>query len=177
MRPLAAVGVVLCILGWLGTACQAPPITPTSTPPTTITLTPVHTWTPTPAPGPLTDTQAVALVKEELAARGVATHTLRVTIAGEPRWASIRYSSLYAVDGRAFHPQTVLVALAAARAMARVHPPINGGMRLAVMPGGESNMGLKVIIIDGTCLKAWAKGSISDQEFVSGWTVGTITKE
>jgi len=74
---------------------------------------------------------------------------LRVTIAGEPRSASIRYSSSYTVDSSVFRAQTVLVALAAAQAMARVQPPINGGMRLAVMPGGESEeVGLRVIIID-----------------------------
>ena len=177
MRPLAALGAVLCLLGWLSTACQAPPITPTSIPPPTIPRSPLHTWTPTPAPGPLTDAQAIALLEQELTARGVAPHTLRITMGGEPRWASIRYSSAYAVDSRAFQPQTVLVALAAARAIARIHPPINGGMRLAALPGGESEVALRVIIIDWSSLKAWANGSISDQEFISAWTVGTTTKE
>jgi len=130
-----------------------------------------------PTPGPLTDAEAIALVKEEVAARGVAPHTLSVTIAGEPRSASIRYSSSYTVDSSVFRAQTVLVALAAAQAMARVQPPINGGMRLAVMPGGESEVGLRVIIIDWSSLEAWANGSISDQEFVSQWTEGTITRE
>jgi hypothetical protein len=102
---------------------------------------------------------------------------LRITIGGEPRSVSIRYSSSYAVDSSVFQSQTVLVALAAARAIARVQPPINGGMRLAVMPGGESEVGLRVIIIDWSSLEAWANGSISDQEFVSQWTVGAITRE
>ena len=177
MRPLVALGAILCLLGWLSTACQATPITPTRTLPPTITLPPVHTWTPTPAPGPLTDAQAIALIKEELTARAVASHTLKIRIAGEPRWVFIRYSSSYAVESRAFQAQTVVVTLAAARAMARVHPLINGGMRLAAMPGGESDVGLKVIIIDGPSLEAWANDSISDREFVSEWTVGTITEE
>ena len=177
MKSFAAVGVALCLLGWLGVACQSPPTTPTDVPLPTATLTPSHTRTPTPTPGPLTDAEAIALVEEEVAARGVALHTLRITIAGEPRWASIRYSSSYPVDGRVFQPQTVLVALAVARVMARVHPPINGGIRLAVMPGGESEVGLRVIIIDGASLEAWASGSISDQEFVGEWTGGSVTRE
>jgi len=50
-------------------------------------------------------------------------------------------------------------------------------MRLAALPGGESEVALRVIIIDWSSLKAWANGSISDQEFISEWAVGTITKE
>jgi hypothetical protein len=169
MKSLAAIGVALCLFGWLSMACQAPSPTPTSIPP------PAHTQTPT--PGPLTDAEAIALVKEEVAARGVTPQTLRITIAGKPRSASIRYSSSYNVDSKVFRAQTVLVALAAARAMIRVQPPINGGMRLAAMPGGESEVGLRVIVIDWASLEAWANGSISDQEFVSQWTVGGITKE
>ena len=177
MRSLAAVGAVLCLLGWLGVACQSPPTVSTSAPLPTTTPTPAPTWTPTPGPGPLTDAEAIALIKEEATARGVAPDTLRITIRGEPRSASIRYSSPYDVDGSVFQAQTTLVALAAARAMARVQPPINGGMRLAVMPGGESEVGLRVIIIDWSSLAAWANGSISDQDFVSQWTVGTVTRE
>jgi len=123
MRPLAAVAAVLCFLGWLGMACQAPSPPPTSALPPTITPASAPTRTPTPTPGPLTDTEAIALVKEEVAARGVAPHTLRVAIGGEPQSASIRYSSPYDVDGSVFQVQTTLVALAAAKAMARVQPP------------------------------------------------------
>ncbi len=177
MRHIAAVGVVFCLLGWLGMACQAPSPPPTSVPPPTITPTSAPTRTPTPGPGPLTDAEAIALIKEEATARGVAPDTLRITIRGEPRSASIRYSSSYDVDSSVFQAQTTLIALAAARAMARVQPPINGGMRLAVMPAGESEVGLRVIIIDWTSLEAWASGSISDQEFVSQWSVGTVTRE
>jgi len=175
MKHIAAVGVVLCLLGWLGTACRAPSPPTTSAPPPTTTPTSAPTRTPT--PGPLTDAEAMALVKDEATARGVAPDTLRITIRGEPRSASIRYSSTYDVDGSVFQAQTTLVALAAARAMARVQPPLNDGMRLAVMPVGESEVGLRVIAIDGASLEAWANGSISDQEFVSQWTVGAITRE
>ena len=102
---------------------------------------------------------------------------MRIIIKGEPRSASIRYSSPYTVDSSVFRVQVTLIALAAARVMVRVQPPIDGGMRLAVMPGEESEVGLRVIIIDGSSLEAWANGFISDQEFVSQWTEGTITRE
>lgn len=183
MRRFAAIGVVLCLTGWLVMACQPPSPAPTSTPLPTPTPLPaptptlMPTPTPTPTPGPLTDAQAIALVEEEIGARGVDLSTLRVTIAGEPRSVSIRYSSSYKVDSKVFQAQTVLVALAAARAMARVQPPIRGGMHLAVMPAGESEVGLRVTVIDWSILEAWANGTISDQEFVSQWTVGNVTRE
>jgi len=177
MKHIAAVGVVFCLLGWLGTACRAPSPPTTSAPPPTTTPTSAPTRTPTPTPGPLTDAEAIALVEDEATARGVAPDTLRITIRGKLRSASIRYSSPYDVDSSVFQVQTTLVALAAARAMARVQPPLNGGMRLAVMPAGESEVGLRVIAIDWASLEAWANGSISDQEFVSQWTEGIITRE
>ena len=81
------------------------------------------------------------------------------------------------MDGQAFQAQTVLVALAISRVMARVHPPLDGGARVAVLPDVEGEVGLRVTVIDGSSLEAWANGSISDQDFVSGWTVGTVTRE
>jgi hypothetical protein len=189
MRHFAALGVGLCLLGWLGVACQrllptptstpSPAVTPsaTGTPSPTVSPSPTCTRTPTPTPGVLTDAEAIVLTKEALAARGVAIHTLRITIGGEPRWASVRYTSSYDVDGRAFQAQTVLVNLAVARVMTRVDPPIDGGVRLAVIPGGEGEVGLRVTHIEGQSLRAWANGSLSDQEFVSEWTVGAATRE
>lgn len=195
MKPQAVTGAVLCLLGWLCMACQIRPTMPTSTLiPTDIPI-PAHTWTPTsellptitpvpshtqaptPTPGPLTDAEAIALMEEEAAARGVDISTLRIKIEADPRWANIRYSSSYTVDSRAFQPQTVLVALTAARVLVRVQPPIDGGIRLAVIPGGESEVGLRVTVIDGSSLEAWANGFISDQEFVDQWIVGTVTRE
>ena len=117
------------------------------------------------------------LVEEAAVARGVDPDTLRVTIGGEPRRASIHYSTPYSADGRAFLPQTVLIALASARVMVRVRPPIDGGIRLAAVPGGEGNVGQRVIVIDPASLEAWTSGSISDQEFVGQWMVWTVTKE
>ena len=177
MKHIAAVGIVFCLLGWLGMACQAPSPPPTSAPPPTTTPTSAPVRTPTPSPGPLTDAEAIALIKEEATARGVAPHTLRITIGGEPRSASIRYSSSYKVDSNVFQVQMMFVALTAAQAMARVQPPIKGGMRLAVVPGGEGEVGLRVTFIDWSSLEAWASGSISDQEFISQWTKGAITRE
>jgi len=195
MRRIVALAVGLYLLGWLGTACQRPPPTPTSapspaltpsvtvtpsatgTPSPTVSPSPTCTRTPTPTPGVLTDAEAIVLIKEALAARGVAIHTLRITIGGEPRWASVRYTSSYDVDSRAFQAQTVLAALAVARIMTRVDPSIDGGVRLAVIPGGEGEVGLRVTHIEGQSLRAWADGSLSDQEFVGEWTVGAATRE
>jgi hypothetical protein len=201
MRPRAFASAVLCLLAGLAVACQSRLVMPTSTalpshtstptseplPTITPTLfhttvptrtpTPFHTYTPALTPSPLTEAEAIALIKEEAEARGVALPTLRISIEGEPRWVSIRYSSSYSVDSRVFQPQTVLIALAAARVLVRVQPPIDGGIRLAVIPGGESEVGLKVTVIDGPNLEAWGNGSISYQEFVGQWMVWTVTRE
>ncbi|MBM4465348.1 MAG: hypothetical protein FJ014_07340 [Chloroflexi bacterium] len=175
MRPLVVAGIALCLLGWVIMACQSPPPTPTSSPlPTTA---PPPTPTQPPTPGPLTDAEAIALIKQEIAARGIASHTLRISIGQESRSASIRYSSSYDVDSSVFNAQTVLIALTAARAIARVQPPVNGGIRLAVMPAGEGEVGLRVTAIGWPSLEAWGNGDISDQEFVSQWTVGDVTRE
>ncbi len=177
IASLVPIAVVLCLLGWLGMACHSP--VPTDTPAPTTIPTPVRTRapTPTPLPGSVTEAEAISLIKEELAARGVALDTLRLTIAGQPRWASIRYSSAYAADGSVFQAQMVLVGLAVAPIAARIRPPVDGGVRLSIMPGGESDEGLVVVVIGGSILEAWVNGSLSDEEFVSQWTVGTVTKE
>jgi hypothetical protein len=130
-----------------------------------------------PTPGPLTDEQAVAFIEEEMTARGVASDTLRIVIAGDPRVASIRYASSYAIDSRVFQAETVLITLVVARAVARIEPPVSGGTRVAVMPAGGSDVGLRVTVIESSSLEAWRKGFISDQEFVSQWSVGAVTKE
>ena len=173
MRSRAAIGVVLCLVCWLVAACEWSQTIPTGDSPQATLHPPVRIQT----PGPLTDAEAIALAGEELVSRGVAPHTARITIGGEPRRASIRYSSSYSVDGQAFQAQTVLVALAMSRVMARVQPPLDGGARVAVLPDGEGEVGLRVTVIDGSSLEAWANGSISDQDFVSDWTVGTVTRE
>jgi len=50
-------------------------------------------------------------------------------------------------------------------------------MHLAVVPAGESDVGLRVTVIDRSSLQAWADGSITDQEFVGHWTVWSATRE
>jgi hypothetical protein len=177
MKHIAAVGIVFCLLGCLAIACQSPSPTAISAPPPTIPPISAPTQTSTPRPGPLTDAEAIALIEEEATARGVSPDTLRITMRGEPRSASIRYSSHYKVDSNVFQVQMMFVALTAAQAMARVQPPIKGGMRLAVVPGGEGEVGLRVTFIDWVSLEAWATGSISDQEFMSQWTKGAVTRE
>jgi len=162
---------------WLVAACAWPQTIPTGDSPQVTLLPPGSTQTPSPTPGTLTDAEAIALAGEELVSRGVDPHTATITIGSEPRRASIRYSSSYSVDGPAFQAQTVLVTLGVSRVMARVQPPIDGGARVAVLPDEEGEVGLRVTVIDGTSLEAWANGSISHQDFVSGWTVGTGTRE
>jgi len=173
MRSRATIGVALCLGCWLVAACAWPQTIPTGDSPQVTLLPPGSTQT----PGPLTDAEAIALAGEELVSREVDPHTATITIGSEPRRASIRYSSSYSVDGPAFQAQTVLVTLGVSRVMARVQPPIDGGARVAVLPDEEGEVGLRVTVIDGTSLEAWANGSISDQDFVSGWTVGTGTRE
>jgi len=175
MRLFAALSVILCLLGWFLIACQASLPPPTSTPLPTIVPTPARTRTPT--PGPLTDAEAIALVKEEIVTRGIALHTVRITIAGKPRSASIRYASSYVFGSKIFRIQTTIVGLNAARTLIRVQPPLKGGIRLSIIPAGEDMVGLRVIVIDWPLLEAWANGHISDQEFVNQWTVGDVTRE
>jgi hypothetical protein len=125
----------------------------------------------------LTEAETIALIQQEISARGVDPHTVRIKIAGEPRTAVVRYSSSYAIDGRAFQPQRILIALAVARVLARVDPPVSGGLRLSVIPSGTSEVGLVVTVIDGSSLAAWADDSLTDREFGDTWTVWTVTRE
>ena len=195
MRTHAAAIVVVCLLSLIGVGCQTRPTMTESTTLPTATPIPAHTSTPTsailptitptayqiPAPTPtltsLTDTEAIAMVEHEVAARGVDLQTLRITIAGDPRSVSIRYLSPYDIEGSVFKVQSVLIGLSVARVAVRLQPPLTGGIRLAVIPSVESEVGLKVTFITGSSLEAWAVGSITDQEFVSQWTVGTVTRE
>jgi hypothetical protein len=186
---LIGVGGLACLLGCLATTSQpdlAPPTstaiaTPaqTSTGTRTPTSTPIPTVTrePLPTPGPLTETEALALIEEEVTARGVASDTLRIALTGEPRVASIRYASAYSLDSRVFQAQTALITLALARAVARIEPPVGGGLRLAVMPAGDSEVGLRVTVIEYSSLEAWRDGFISDEEFVGQWSIAAVTKE
>jgi hypothetical protein len=125
----------------------------------------------------LGDDEAIALIEQEIAARGVDPGTVRVSIGRDPRRVSVRYATAYDLAGRAFEPQRVLIALAVARVAARLRPAIGDGVYLAVLPLGESSVGLRVTTISGADLIAWTEGSLSDQEFVSTWTTGTVTRD
>jgi hypothetical protein len=107
----------------------------------------------------------------------VVSDTVRIRILADPRAASIRYSSAYSVDSSVFYAESVLIALAVARTASAVDPPLMDGIRLAVIPGGEGDIGLRVTVINGSSLAAWAEGAISDQEFIDAWTVAAATKE
>ena len=117
------------------------------------------------------------MVEEEVTARGVAPSSLRINLHQEPRQVSIRYSSPYPVDSSLFQAQTVLIPLSAARVLVRIQPPLDGGIRVAVIPGGETEVGLRVTLIEGSILETWADGSITDQEFVGQWVMGTVPLE
>lgn len=154
--------LALGLLVWLVVAHRYPPATLSSAPP---------------APLSLTDSRAIALIEEELVTHRVALDTARIAIGGEPRGASIRYSSATSVDHPALEPQRVLLALAVSRVLAGAQPPLDGGMRLSVIPGGEGEIGLKVTVIGASSLAPWANGAVSDREFVSEWEVWSITRE
>jgi hypothetical protein len=177
MRRRANVGAMLCFIVWLGVACRSTATTLADVPSPAMTSTPTHTRVSTSTPGFLTDAEAIALIQEEITARGVDPHTVRIRIGGEPRLATVRYSSSYAIDGRAFQPQRMLIALAVAQVVAEVHPPVSGGVRLSVIPGGRSDVGLVVTVIDGSSLERWSSRSTTDREFVNEWTVWNVTRE
>jgi hypothetical protein len=121
--------------------------------------------------------EAIALIKQEIAARGVDPDTVRVSIGRAPGRVSIRYATTYDIDGRAFEPQRVLIALAVARVAAQLEPAVDKGIHLAALPLGEDSVGLRVTTISGSDLRAWAEGSLSDPEFVATWTTGTVTRD
>lgn len=189
MKLRTGAGVVLCLLGWLSVACRFPLPVATGTPAPTATWTPIPTQTPTPTPtprptpaptdtpGPLTDGEAIALMEQELAARGVALNTVRIRIGEAPRQASVRYTSTYKFGRSVFRAQTTLVGLALSQVVLRVQPPLDGGLSVAVLPVGEREVGLYVITISHSSQKRWATGTLSDQDFVGEWLVGTVPKE
>lgn len=190
-EQVVALVLFFFLSGLLGAACGSPTPTPTPTPtiaplPTSSpapspTATPVPTptlvATPTPAPPPLTEEEAKELLKEEVARRGVDLDTLRISIKGEPRCLSIRYASPHKVDGDVFRAQSTLISLAAAQLALRIQPPIDGGIRVSVIPEEDGEVGLRVIIIDNFSLQPWARGEISDREFTNEWMIATVPRE
>ncbi|MGD2143131.1 MAG: hypothetical protein PVF54_01490 [Anaerolineae bacterium] len=117
------------------------------------------------------------MIEEQIVARRVASDTVRVEMLTDPRAARIRYSSSYSVDSSVFRAESMLITLEVARIVAAVDPPVTEGIRLAVVPGGEGDIGLLVTVIEGPSLEAWVDGSLSDGEFVGQWTVVAATRE
>jgi hypothetical protein len=117
------------------------------------------------------------LVREELAARGVMPETIRITVREDPRSASLRYTSTYDRNSKVFQVQTALVALVVSRVMLRIQPPLEAGLSVSVLPEGDGEVGLMVIVINQSSLDGWADGLLTEQEFVTEWEVGTIPKE
>jgi hypothetical protein len=132
---------------------------------------------PTPALPPLTEDEAKELLRESAAHRNVDLDTLRISIRGDPRWLSIRYSSPHKLDGSVFKAQMTLVVLEAAQMALRIQPPIDGGIRVSIIPEGDTEVGLRVVIIDDFSLEPWARGEISDREFIDEWVIGTVPRE
>jgi hypothetical protein len=102
---------------------------------------------------------------------------VRIRIGGRPRRASIRYTSTYLPDRSEFRAQMTLITLAAASAVLRVDPPLEGGLDVSVLPGEGEEVGLLVVAIDRDTLDAWANGDLSDQEFVAAWQLGVVPRE
>jgi hypothetical protein len=170
-----AVGALFWFLAGLLVACQFPPPTRTSPPPPTDTPTPVPSSTPTPSP--LSEPEARALLLEELAARGVDPDTVKIDIREGPRTLSVRFTSAYDFESSVYRAQSILVALTVSRASLRLRPPLDGGIKLSIIPQGSDEVGLHVMSIMASSLDAWAGGSLTDQEFVEEWSVGIFTKE
>jgi hypothetical protein len=112
-----------------------------------------------------------------VSSRGVDPDTVRIRIGGQPRRASVRYTSAYLPDRSEFRAQMMLITLATATAILRVDPPIDGGLDVAVLPSEQGEVGLLVATIDRTTLDAWASGILSDQEFVAAWQLGAATRQ
>jgi hypothetical protein len=186
MSTNAAVGAVLLLLACVPVACGQPVRTTEVRPAPTGSLagSPIPSLdrapglpaTPEPSAS-LTDAEAIGQIEDQILARRVASDTLRIRILEDPRVASIRYASAYSVDSNVFHAETVLIALVVARIVGAVDPPVTDGLRLAVIPAGGGDIGLRVTVIEGSNLAAWVAGSISDQEFIDEWTVAAVTRE
>ncbi len=164
----------------LTTACRAAPAapTPTPTPPPTETPAPFPTWLPVPTLPPMGEEEAAAQVREAAAARGVDAETVRVTFTTDPHRMFVRYTTSIPVYEPAFRAQTTLAALSIARIGAGVRPPLDGGINISILPPDDTEeVGLMVVAIEGPSLAAWANGQLNDREFVTGWSIGTITRE
>jgi hypothetical protein len=90
---------------------------------------------------------------------------------------SVRYSSTYLPERSEFRAQMTLITLAAASAVLRIDPPIEGGLDVAVLPIEGEEVGLLVVAIDHDTLDAWANGTLSDQEFLAAWQMGVVPRE
>jgi len=144
------------------------------------TETPLPTKTPTPTPlptlTPLTDEMAIARIKEMLAKAPIYGDTLEVDISEDLRKVTISYEADYGWGG-AFERQVMVIGMLAAYVFARVQPPLSGGIRITAFPRGETDVGMVLLVIRAADIEAWVRGEKTDQEFVAGWVVVTVTKE
>lgn len=131
----------------------------------------------TPERSPLSEAEALAQLVDMLGRRGVDDEATRLALGGDPLWLNVRYASQHVAESQYFGLQIVLVAMDAAHVAVRLRPPVDGGIKVAALPAGESEVGLKVILVYGHDLQRWADGELSEQEFVYEWEVGTVPKE
>jgi len=161
----------LCLLALAIAACgEATPVPPSTPLPTE---TPIPTATPTLTP--LTDEMAIARIEEALVAYPI--HQLEVAISRDLRRATISYETDYSGESLEFQWQVVIIGLIAARTISQVQPPVSGGMRMVVVPTEGKEVGMRLVVIGAVDIAAWASGSQSDQAFVAGWQMVTVTKE
>ncbi len=160
---------LLCFLALALAACGKATPGPTSTPLPTKIPTALPTLT------PLTDEMAIARIEEALAAHPI--HQLEVEISKDLRRATISYETDYSGESPEFHWQVIIIGLIAARTISRVQPPVSGGMRMIVVPTKGREVGMRLVVIRAVDIVAWASGSKSDQAFVAGWQMVTVTKE
>ena len=113
----------LAMLVGLALACCLPAVAPVRSLPSPVT--PVQTAVST--SDRLAD--AIAMLAEELAARGADPDTIRIQIEGQPRSVSIRFASLYDCASHVYRAQWVLAVLASCRIMLHVEPPVEGAFK------------------------------------------------
>jgi hypothetical protein len=155
----------------MGTACGK--LMPTYTPIPTPTDTPILT----PTPAPLTDEMAIARIKEALTIHPIHQDTLEVEISRDRRRITISYETDYDSGSPQFRWQIITIGLTVARIIARVEPPISDGIRIAAMPTGREDIGLKLVVIKGDDIAAWSIGLLSDQVFISRWRTLTLMED
>jgi hypothetical protein len=192
----SARAIVFSLLAAAAVSCQSAIATPTAQ----ATLPPVPTASPAPqatmpsvtaaalptsrfaaTPGPtllpLSEADAIALIREEILRYGVTPEVIRVSITGEPRTVAVRFATTLSMDQTTLDYQRILSTMAVARIAVRLQPPPAGGISVSIIPAGQTDVGLLVTVVGGDALAEWARGELNDPEFYRRWKVGAMTRE